>query len=270
MKKTILIIAVIATTLSASAQNLPKAGYSGLGFNVTGLSNVMFGNFGSSALSGAQISDPAFVLEGYPVTLDDLIPQNMLMYKRYYDNGLASRFSLGINSISAKSFMGDSTGFPLEYAETEEKVSGLTFGIGAGLEKHMETNASKVDPFLGAEIKFAMLTGVDYSSTTDLTGDGYSSTFTQDVAYPGGIGFGLNLLGGFNYFFSDNISIGGEVGLGFAMMNSGGEWTNDTESKFTVGGVTTTTTVNDRGEYKNSMSGINVNSYGGVNLIVYW
>ena len=226
MKKTILIIAVIATTLSASAQNLPKAGYSGLGFNVTGLSNVMFGNFGSTALSGAQISDPAFVLEGYPVTLDDLIPQNMLMYKRYYDNGLASRFSLGINSISAKSFMGDSTGFPLEYSETEEKVSGLTFGIGAGLEKHMETNATKVDPFLGAEIKFAMLT--------------------------------------------DNISIGGEVGLGFAMMNSGGEWTNDTESKFTVGGVTTTTTVNDRGEYKNSMSGINVNSYGGVNLIVYW
>lgn len=134
----------------------------------------------------------------------------------------------------------------------------------------METNATKVDPFLGAEIKFAMLTGVDYSATTDITGDGYSSTFTQDVAYPGGIGFGLNLLGGFNYFFSDNISIGGEVGLGFAMMNSGGEWTNDTESKFTVGGVTTTTTVNDRGEYKNSMSGINVNSYGGVNLIVYW
>ena len=105
--------------------------------------------------------------------------------------------------------MGDSTGFPLEYSETEEKVSGLTFGIGAGLEKHMETNATKVDPFLGAEIKFAMLTGVDYSATTDITGDGYSSTFTQDVAYPGGIGFGLNLLGGFNYFFSDNISIGG-------------------------------------------------------------
>lgn len=270
MKKTIFIIAVIATTFSATAQNLPTEGYSGLGFNVTGLSNVMFGNFGSTALSGAQISDPAFVLEGYPVTLDELIPQNMLMYKRYYDNGLASRFSLGINSISYKTFMGDSTGIPLEYGETEEKISGMTFGIGVGLEKHMETNATKVDPFLGAEIMFAMLTGVDYSLTSDVTGDGYSSSFTQDVAYPGGLGFALNLLGGFNYFFSDNISIGGEVGLGFGMMNSGGEWTNDSEYSFTSGGTTTTTVTNDRGEYKNSLSGINVNSYGGVNLIVYW
>ncbi len=270
MKKTILIIAVIATSLSASAQNFPEAGTSGLGFNVTGLSNVMFGNFGSTALSGAEISDPAFVLGGYPLTLNNLIPQNTLMYKRYYDNNLASRFTLGINSISNKTFMGDSTGLPLEYSETEEKVSGLTFGIGAGLEKHMETSASKVDPFLGAEIMFAMFTGVDYSSTSDVTGDGYSSSFTQDVVYPGGIGFALNLLGGFNYFFSDYISIGGEVGLGFGMMNSGGEWTSDSEYSFTSGGTTTTTLTSDRGEYKNSVSGINVNSYGGVNLIVYW
>jgi len=270
MKKIMIIIAVVATVSGASAQNFPEAGTSGLGFNVTGISNVMFGNFGSTAISGAPISDPAFVLEGYPVTIDALIPQNTLMYKRYYENGLASRLTLGINSISISTFMGDSTGFPLEYAETDEKVSGFTFGLGAGLEKHMETSATKVDPYLGAEIMFAMLTGVDYSLSSDITGDGYSTSFTQDVAYPGGLGFALNVLGGFNYFFSDNISIGGEVGLGFAMLNSGGEWTNDMESTFTTGGVTTTTTAADRGEYKNSLSGVNVNSYGGVNLIVYW
>ncbi len=257
-------------TMSAFAQNLPKAGYSGLGFSITGLSNVIFSNFGSTAISGAVIQDPLGVLGGYPVTLDNLIPQSTIMYKRYYENGLASRFSIGVNSLSSTTFAGDSTGIVLEYAESEQKISGFSFGLGAGLEKHIETTASKVDPFLGAEVMFAMLSGVKSTTTVDVNSENSTSNYINDVVYPGGIGFSLNLLGGFNYFFSDNISIGGEVGLGFDMMNSGGEWTSDAEYNYTSGGTTTTTLSSSRGEYHNNTSGFNVNSYGGVNLIVYW
>ncbi|HRG27074.1 MAG TPA: hypothetical protein PLJ00_04210 [Chitinophagales bacterium] len=271
MKKIMLIICLSAFSLSAFAQNMPKAGYSGLGFNVTGLATMAFDNFGQTALSGAQISDPAGVLTGgFDITLDNLIPQNVLMYKRYYEDGLASRFSLGINTISSSTFLGDSTFIPGEYQETETKASGFSFGIGAGIEKHMTTEASKVDPFLGVDVMFAMFNGINYSMTDNITGDGYSSSATQDVSYPGGIGLGLNLLGGFNYFFSDNISIGGEVGLGFNMVNMGGSWTSDYVYEFTSNNTTTTTEVNSVGEYKNKVSGVNVNSYGGINLMVYW
>ncbi|HRH53674.1 MAG TPA: hypothetical protein PLN38_10145, partial [Chitinophagales bacterium] len=125
-------------------------------------------------------------------------------------------------------------------------------------------------PFLGVDVMFAMFNGINYSMTDNITGDGYSSSATQDVSYPGGIGLGLNLLGGFNYFFSDNISIGGEVGLGFNMVNMGGSWTSDYVYEFTSNNTTTTTEVNSVGEYKNKVSGVNVNSYGGINLMVYW
>ncbi|MBK7440908.1 MAG: hypothetical protein WAT43_17320 [Chitinophagales bacterium] len=271
MKKIMLIMCLSAFTVSAFAQNMPKEGYSGLGFNITGLATVAFGNYGSSILSGTEIQDPAGVITGgYPITIDNLIPQSVIAYKRYYSDGLASRFSIGLNSVSSKTFMGDSTGVPDEYSETEVKWNGFSFGIGLGMEKHMATESSKVDPYLGVDLMFAMLTGLGYSYTNDITGDGYSSSTTQDVSYPGGLGLGLNLIGGFNYFFADNISIGGEVGLGFAMQNMGGEWTNDIVTSSTNGGTTTTTEFNDRGEYKSGVSGINVNSYGGVNLMIYW
>jgi hypothetical protein len=271
MKKLMLIICISAFGVSAFAQNMPKPGYSGLGFNVTGLATFSLNNERQTILSGAQVQDPAGVLTGgFPITLDAVIPQNVITYKRYYDDGLASRFSLGLNSLSSKTFVGDSTGTPDEYSETDTKLSGFTFGLGIGLEKHIATNSSKVDPFMGADLMLAMLTGMNYNMESTITGDGYSSVTTQDVSYPGGLGVGLNLLGGFNYFFSDNISIGAEVGIGFAMMNMGGEWTSDVESAFTTGGTTTTTTFNTRGEYKTGLSGFNVNSTGGVNLMIYW
>lgn len=276
MKKIIVILTLAVSAFELNAQNMPTEGMSGLGFNITGLWDVTIGNYGQTILGGATINDPMGILnDGFPVNVNDLLPQNILMYKRYYDNGLASRFGLGLASISSKTFVGDSTFIPDEYSETTEKLSAFSFGINLGLEKHVGSGASKVDPYLGADLMFSMLTGVKFSSETDVTGedingDAYSSNSTYDVNYPGGLGVALNLLGGFNYFFSDNISIGGEVGIGFGMVNMGGEWTSDFSYSSTTGGTTTTTTSADRGEYKNTVAGLQVNSYGGVDLIVYW
>lgn len=262
---------LVATGLSLRAQNMPKEGYSGLGFNITGLSSIALSNYGNGILNNATLQDPTGVLTGgFNVTVGEVIPQNMLMYKRYYGGGWASRLSLGINSISSTTSNGDSTETPLEYSDETTKVSGFSFGIGLGMEKHIETDAAKVDPYLGADLMIGLLGGIDYSYTQDVTGDGYSTNTQYDVAYPGGFGAGLNLLGGFNYFFSDNISIGGEVGMGFGMVKTGGDWTSDYTFSSTVGGTTTTSTSNDQGTYENKQMGIQVNSYGGVNLIVYW
>ncbi len=276
MKKISVILTLTLCSFGIFAQNMPEAGSSALGFNITGLWDVSIGNYGQTILGGATINDPVGILNGgIPVDVNALLPQNILMYKRYYDNGLASRFGLGLSSISSKSFIADSTFTLLEYMETTEKLSAFSFGINVGLEKHVGTGSTKVDPYLGADLMFSMLTGIKYSSVTDVTGedingDAYSSNTTYDVNYPGGMGIALNLLGGFNYFFSENISIGGEVGIGFGMVNMGGEWTSDYSYSSTSGGTTTTTTFADRGEYKNTVTGLQVNSYGGVDLTIYW
>ena len=271
MKK--MMIVAIATVMSTGlfAQNMPKAGYNGFGFTITGLSNVGFGNYGNTILGNAVISDPAGVVAaGYDTPLNALIPQQAFMYKRYYDNGMASRLQLGINSMSSKTSVSDSTGVPDEYAVTDESLKGFTIGLGLGMEKHMSTEAAKVDPYVGADLLFGFLTGFNYEGTTDVTGDGYSSNSSLTVSYPGGLGLALNAICGFNYFFSDNISIGAEAGLGFGMVKTGGEWTSDFSYTSNVGGTSTTTTSADSGEYSNSMSGVQVNSRGAVNLIVYW
>lgn len=271
MKKMMIVAIATMLTTGLFAQNMPKSGYNGFGFTITGLSNVSFGNFGNTIISNATISDPAGVISaGYDTPLNSIIPQQAIMYKRYYDNGLASRMQLGINSLNAKSSFSDSTGFPLEYATTEESVKGLTIGLGLGMEKHMSTEAAKVDPYIGADLLFGFLTGFKYSSNADVIGDGYSSNSEFNVDYPGGMGLALNAICGFNYFFSDNISIGAEAGIGFGMVKTGGEWTSESIYTYDDGVSATTTTVNDRGEYSNSSSGIQVNSRGSVNLIVYW
>jgi hypothetical protein len=271
MKKMMMVAIATVLTTGLFAQNMPSAGDNAFGFTMTGLSNVSFGNFGNTIISNATISDPIGVITaGYDTPLNAVIPQQALMYKRYYDNGLASRLQLGINSLNVKSSFSDSTGIPMEYATSEESVKGFTIGLGIGLEKHMSTDASKVDPFVGADLLFGFLTGFNYTGTSDVVGDGYSSNSEFNVDYPGGMGLALNAICGFNYFFSDNISIGAEVGLGFGMVKTGGEWTSESIYTYDDGVSSTTTTINDRGEYSNSSSGIQVNSRGTVNASIYW
>lgn len=264
MKKIIISLIAFGCTYTAIAQGTPEGGTSSLTFNITGLADVAIGNFGNSLLEDQPVPDPLLILG--EITVEDLVPQNMLMYKKYYDNEWASRLGFGINSVSSKNISGDSTGFDLGYATTETKLSAFSVGLSLGIEKHMG-GSGKVDPYLGVELNLAYLGKINFNQTTDYSDTTVAVTTEFDASYKGGLGFGVNLLGGFDYFFSENISIGGEAGIGFSSVSVGGDYESTTTSASTPG---TTTTFTDDGTVKSSQSGIGVNSYGGVTLSIYW
>ena len=272
MKKFLVITGLSLITITSFAQR-PGEGSWGLGFNITGLATVAINNYGGTALSGQTIYDPAAVLNsGFPFTLDAILPQNVLQIQDYLSDDMALRITLGINSLSQKTTTGDSTfftGLDNEFTTSSTKVSAFSFGLGGGLEKHMGSSA-KADPYVGAEIMLSMLGKIKDNSQTTTTADDYSDDNTVDVSYAGGFAAGLNLIGGFNYFFSDNISIGGEVGLGFGFASTGGDWTQTGTETLTAGGSTSTSNLDAGGTYKVSNSGFRVNSYAGINLTVFW
>jgi hypothetical protein len=265
MKKiTITMIAAFGLFTATQAQMKPEAGSMSLGFHVTGLANVSFGNWSSSGLNGL-VSDPYGILPGN-TTLDALVPQNMLFGRYYLSSDLALRVSLGINSMTMNDHEIDSlfTGI----TTFDSKTSAFSFGLGAGIEKHFATSASRLDPYAGAMLGFASLGSIQNEVQSDYTDpvDSLSTTSRTNVVYKGGSAFNFDLIGGFNYFFSDNIAIGAEVMWGFGMASVGGEQTFENETN--AGGANSTVT--DVKNFQTKSSGFRVGATSGVNFSIFW
>lgn len=265
MRKLLSCIIVALVCVTTFAQ-MPQEGYTGFGFNITGLATVAIKNYNTSLLSNQTVPDPLNVI-GYPVTVSQILPQNLLFIKHYFADDMAWRLSIGINSNSTKTEITDSTEFAMGTATTTNKLSSFSAGLGIGVEKHASTNSAKADPYMGADLNFALITGFKSEQSydeTDTTGS-FSSNYTVD--YPGGMGLGLNLFGGFNYFFSQNIAIGAEAGIGFNFLSMGGDWTSTLTTNSTPG---SSSTISSQGTYKNTSSGVAVNATGGINLTIFW
>ena len=116
-----------------------------------------------------------------------------------------------------------------------------TYGANAIYEKHMAGPCSSVSPFWGL--------GVGYSSFSDKNTDTLGDTWTDSGS--GFAGFGLL---GFEWGFTNCMTLGGEYQLGFA------SWSSETETE--IGGVT-----NTFNEHSNSAMGFATAS---VYLSVYW
>ncbi|MBC8045864.1 MAG: hypothetical protein H7Y00_03665 [Fimbriimonadaceae bacterium] len=272
MKKLFVILCMLSVSLTTFSQDMPAEGSSGFVFNVTGLGSVAFNNYGQTLLGGQSINDPLGIFlgdPGFPIPINSLIPQNILFYKNYIADDMAIRVGFGLGSYSDKLFTGDSL-FAGGYSENTTKASSFSVGLSVGAEKHIGSGESKIDPYAGADLMFAFINGIKYSSETDVTGEDFSSNELFEVNYPGGMGIGLEVLLGFNYFFTDNFAIGAEAGLGFMHTGIGGEWTSDYSSSSTSGGTTTTTSSSDRGEMKSSGGGFGVGSTAGVNASIFW
>jgi hypothetical protein len=231
------VIAMFCVVTFSNAQMKPEGGEWGLGFHVTGLANVAFGNWSTTGLNGAVINDPLSILPP-GTTVGSLVPQNVLFGRYYLSSDLALRMTLGINSLSAKTHTVDSVGTGIE--TIDDNTSAFSFGIGAGIEKHFATSASRLDPYAGAEFQIGMLGSIknEMTDNTEIPSPGTNTLVTSNTTWDGGMSWSFNLLGGFNYFFSDYFAIGAEVSWGIMGMSIGGEYVNDTET--TVAGVTTT------------------------------
>jgi hypothetical protein len=265
MKKIILsAIAVIGLASFANAQLKPEAGSKGFGFRINGIANTAFSNWGRTGLSGQTINDPLGVLAP-GTTVDDLVPQEMFFGRYYISSDLALRVGLGINSISMKSNTVDSVAGATAITTTDSKTSAFSFGLNVGVEKHFASAAEKLDPYAGAQLGFSSLGSIKNETSSNTNTDPAVSS-TSTTTWAGGSAFGFDLLGGFNFFFTDNFALGAEFSWGFHSANIGGDYTMDASS--TVGSTTVNTQA--KGSAKTGTSGFRVGSTAGVNASVFF
>jgi hypothetical protein len=263
MKKIVLAIFLAAgLTTAAQAQLKPEAGSVGFGFRINGIANTALSNWTNTGLGGETIVDPLGLL-GPATSVNALVPQDMFFGRYYISSGLAVRVGLGINSMSMKTSSLDTVVATPTSVDTKSSV--FSFGLNAGIEKHFASAASKLDPYAGAQISFASIGAVTQTQDVAVGGTApFSSKVENKVA--GGSHFGLDLLAGFNYFFSDNFALGAEFSWGYHTTKMGGDYS--TTSSTTNAGVTVTTS--GAGTATVSNGGLRVGSTAGVNASIFF
>jgi hypothetical protein len=153
---------------------------------------------------------------------------------------------IGINSLNARYFTSADMAFRLEvgldYNQDKydnllagdnmyiEKSSTFLFGLRPGIEKHF-MGTKRLSPFIGAELVFEMFgasetieDGSDIIEINGATDDVLTNRkYTQ---------FGLGFIAGTDFYFSQNIYLGVEIGFGFGLKSFG-------DVKVTQGNTTT-------------------------------
>ena len=244
------------------SQLKPEAGSIGLGFRINGIANTAFSNWGNTGLSGMTMSDPLGILPGGG-SVDALVPQEMFFGRYYLSSDMALRVGLGINSISTKGNTVDSVGTAI--TTTDTKMSAFSFGLNVGVEKHFASAAEKLDPYMGVQVGFSSLGAIKMETNSNTNSDPAVSS-TDVIEMAGGSAFGLDLIAGFNYFFTDNFSLGAEFSWGYGTASLGGDYTQNTSN--TAGATTVNSEV--RGTAKVSAGGLRVGSTTGVNASIFF
>ncbi|MFB6257834.1 MAG: hypothetical protein ABEH38_03995, partial [Flavobacteriales bacterium] len=112
------------------------------------------------------------------------------------------------------------------YTESTTTSKQSTFSIAPGIEYHLSTN-SNIDPYVGLQIPLTFQGTRTVDST--ISKEGYDSgdkvkyDFEETREIPGGFGFGVQGIVGFNWFVSDKVAIGMEYTLGVMSTSTGGE-----------------------------------------------
>ena len=206
------------------AKPLTKQGSAAMLFSINGL-----GSFGIASPGSLMV--PAVGVEYF--ISDDLALRILL--------GLSSR-SDGADSTQSRSAVvaGSTQTFAGKLSETD-------FAIGAGAMMHFRPLFS-TSPYVGAQISFQSMSGtvtqLDAVTKKDFSGK-------QSVSQ-----FGIDVLAGFDWFFTRGIAIGAEAGLGLTTSSSSTDTTDEAGKTTTTDGPSATV--------------IALATHGDVHLVVYF
>ncbi|WNJ20502.1 outer membrane beta-barrel protein [Pontibacter sp. G13] len=253
------LIAVVCFSATTMAQYKPSQGDISLGFRVTGLGTVAFTEWSSNAFDIPEIQGRYFI-----------------------SDKLAIRGRLGVNFTSTRSEYSETFLKNLDTQPTSVDTSylmtssGFGFSFNPGVEYHMAANGSRLDPYVGAEVLFGMMgkttSEEDAEMTETLVGGEQiaSSSINTKTEAAGGMSVGLQLLGGFNYFFSEKIAIGAEYGISFLNTRMGGDVDVAVTGSATAGGATVAISSDE--SYQDLESGFGIESIatGGVNFSIFF
>lgn len=229
----LIIVAFTSSTLLFAQQDSLKAyeGNWGITLNLTGVIQNM-------ALSSPQ----------------NVINQNSLLVKHFLKDDIALRIGFGLHTISDKYTSADSIGNMLVEVDSTYKRNDLSFSIG--IEKHLG-QAKHLDPYLGGELAFGFIGRMKSDATTKSSDASGTSTLQRIRQQDGGNAVSVNLLAGFNYFFSDKLSIGAETSLGYAYTSTGGNYSLSVVDSPASG---TGNSTFDKGKMKQNNAGFRVHT----------
>ncbi len=249
MKKLILPVAFLCGVLTVSAQNdnnvyKPVKADWGFAFNLNGLIN----NIGLNSMS-------------------DVNGNQFFLVRNMLEDDLAFRAGFGFTSRSDKWSTVDSvfTSGPT-LVSWDSSYSRVDLYFAPGLEKHFMNN-SKLDPYIGAELKIGLL-GKTKTRSLTVTADTSAKDITVEIKQEmtGGASLGVNLIAGFNFFFTDRLAIGAEYSWGFSSSRIGGDWSRIT----TVTDLVAATTTKTQGSDVTSNTGFAVGSTAGITLSYFF
>ncbi|MEZ5030529.1 MAG: hypothetical protein R2787_03935 [Saprospiraceae bacterium] len=176
-----------------------------------------------------------------------LFDQPTLQVRYMKSDVLTFRFDIGVDGTSSKSTSKTETQIKpdsLRFVDMTLTSKKTDFIFAPGLEYHF-AGTSRLDPYLGIQIPFRLVgkkTDVDRTETTYSKGIAHALEEVT-VMDPGGLGFGVDILAGFNYFVVDRLALGLEYNLGYVSEKIGG--TSSTTYHFESTANDGTSTMND-------------------------
>jgi hypothetical protein len=258
------VLILIASVTIAQAQLKPAKGDLGLGFKIQGLSDLSLSNFSADDFGLPQVLVRYYLSPKY--SLRGQIGFSMANGESVYRNNFVDSIS------SSRATLKDST--------IKTSRSSMNISFSPGIEYHLKSSAARLDPYIGAVIPFSFvgesvtevderITFYDFASEKTIFDKDVVTTTTE----PGSILVGLNLLGGFNFFISDNIAVGAEYSLGFGMTSVGGDVTYKSAGTIqATSDATNVLTVDETTviELSSSLMGGSLRSTGGINISIFW
>lgn len=136
---------------------------------------------------------------------------NGIKYRTFSDATTAFRATVFLGFSSNKDV--ETIGFGDDAVELEDVMSEFNISIAPGIEKHF-AGTDRLSPYYGAEalIGFTRMTERDQQGGGEFGQDDPVEFTTKD----GSLTLGLNGICGVDYYFADNIYLGGELGFGLA------------------------------------------------------
>lgn len=232
----IAIVALCLFTVTALAQMKPEKGDKGFMFNLNGLANIGLNSFQDSPLDGLPINSPVSVNGQLVNDLDALLPQDMLFFRYYVDADKVLRVALGVGFMDRTATMD-----PVGVDFSRDELSLWSASVGVGYEQHYASNARRIDPYGGLQLNFGYFSTINGVEERVTSTSGNEVETVREFTLPGGWRVQLQLIGGINYFITDNLSIGGEFSFGPMYTQTEGDWTVDQITSVTPPGQSTTT-----------------------------
>lgn len=249
MKKIVLAFLLIGLTLLGQAQQdtlKSRDGDWGFVLNLTGLiDNISIG------------------------TLSDANTNNAILAKHHLTNDKVLRIGLGLKSVKDNWFSGDSISLGSgnrALKEVDSVETRFDFSVSIGMEKHLG-NTRRLDPYIGGQLAIGKIGGTKIDAKTSITDVTGTEKIDRVIQRDGGFNMSISALAGFNYFFSERISIGAEFSLGYNYASLGG---NESESEVNtpVSGSQISSFINRENSISNS--GFEVNSTAGLMLSFFF